>query len=191
MIQIALLTGVLITTQDAECDQPLAIFLGVSVAQQCVACVLHCVKKRDVPPEAQPRWVQSIESFMGMMMLSWFLCGNVWTFSVQSCDPTLYTASLALIGFIYVCLTLPLILILLVIFCLPVIALLLPLVIRYFPEVDGREKAATDAQISALELKRYAVGDYAEEDANCCICLEDYQEGSELRVLPCAHHYHR
>ncbi|XP_010529547.1 PREDICTED: E3 ubiquitin-protein ligase At4g11680 isoform X2 [Tarenaya hassleriana] len=28
------------------------------------------------------------------------------------------------------------------------------------------------------------------EDAECCICLCDYEEGVELRELPCGHHFH-
>lgn len=29
-----------------------------------------------------------------------------------------------------------------------------------------------------------------EEDANCTICLGDYEEGQELKRLPCRHHFH-
>ncbi|XP_076893324.1 E3 ubiquitin-protein ligase At1g63170-like [Bidens hawaiensis] len=30
----------------------------------------------------------------------------------------------------------------------------------------------------------------SEEDAECCICLCTYDDGSELRELPCCHHFH-
>lgn len=30
----------------------------------------------------------------------------------------------------------------------------------------------------------------AEEDAECCICLSSYDNGVELRELPCGHHFH-
>ncbi|PNY14984.1 E3 ubiquitin-protein ligase at1g12760-like protein [Trifolium pratense] len=30
----------------------------------------------------------------------------------------------------------------------------------------------------------------ADEDAECCICLSAYDDGVELRQLPCGHHFH-
>ena len=29
-----------------------------------------------------------------------------------------------------------------------------------------------------------------EEDAECCICLSPYEDGAELREIPCSHHFH-
>ena len=111
-------------------------------------------------------------------------------FSSETCDPTLHAASVFLILFIYCCLSVPLLIVCLIIFCLPCVAIFLPVLVRYFPESED-ERGASQDQLNSLQLKTYAPGDYEDEDANCCICLENYTAGAELHVLPCAHHFHK
>jgi len=56
------------------------------------------------------------------------------------------------------------------------------------PEAFGHNpnRGATKKVIEKLETKKYHKGllDDA-EDAKCAICLSNYEEGEELRFLPC------
>jgi len=57
-------------------------------------------------------------------------------------------------------------------------------------------RGAPKKVIEKLETKKFSKGleGLDEEDAKCAICLSNYEEGDELRYLPCKpkrHHYHR
>jgi len=125
--------GVLLQTTDAQCDYPLQLFLGLYAVLQCFVMILHISRRPGVRMDEQPRWIQHTENSLGMVTFSLFMVGNVWTFNTETCDPTLQTACLTLILFVYATLALPIFLILLIIFCLPCMVVFLPFFLRYFP----------------------------------------------------------
>ena len=51
-------------------------------------------------------------------------------------------------------------------------------------------RGATDAVIEALPLHRWTRADGKEEEACCSICLSDFENGDEVRTLPCSHQFH-
>ncbi|XP_058078942.1 E3 ubiquitin-protein ligase At1g12760-like isoform X2 [Magnolia sinica] len=68
---------------------------------------------------------------------------------------------------------------------------------RFRPVVDQREKFGLEQQqavvVTIMESStREGLGELSvsPEDSECCICLSQYEEGAELRSLPCNHHFH-
>lgn len=58
-----------------------------------------------------------------------------------------------------------------------------------------RRAPASPAQLSRLPLATFERGPGEAESKSCIICLEPYEEGEQIRVLPCdaseRHHFHR
>ncbi|KAK1588042.1 hypothetical protein Q3G72_019362 [Acer saccharum] len=65
-----------------------------------------------------------------------------------------------------------------------------------FQSIGENEKLSGDTQTSDGEIMTECGTDtprehfLAQEDAECCICLSAYDDGVELRELPCGHHFH-
>lgn len=57
--------------------------------------------------------------------------------------------------------------------------------IRQFIRI--RKQLASASAVSKLGIKIF---NEKEEESCCAICLEDYEKGSELRLLPCNHQFH-
>ncbi|KAG7394761.1 hypothetical protein PHYBOEH_004689 [Phytophthora boehmeriae] len=125
--------------------------------------------------------------------LFWFLVGNMWVISDGArCDDgsAMYQLALWMIVISYAKIFLPCLLLLAL---LPVLCFCLPCVIRLLSRLQDpmRGKGATKEVIDRLETKVYAANMFPTEDACCCICLNDYEAAQPLRVLPCAHHFHK
>merc|ERR1712154_276233 len=52
------------------------------------------------------------------------------------------------------------------------------------------QTGAQDDTISALPTTAFNSGTASAEQTNCQICMEDFEEGDELRTLPCFHLFH-
>ncbi|KAI4372366.1 hypothetical protein MLD38_010607 [Melastoma candidum] len=56
--------------------------------------------------------------------------------------------------------------------------------------VDCGEADSSGGIITECDSSMPTEHTLSQEDAECCICLCAYEEGSELRQLPCGHHFH-
>ncbi|DBA05051.1 TPA: hypothetical protein N0F65_000739 [Lagenidium giganteum] len=126
--------------------------------------------------------------------LFWFLVGNMWVISDGGgrCDDgsAMYRLALWMIVISYAKIFLPCLLLLAL---LPIICFCLPCVIRVLSRLQDpmRGKGATQDAIDRLTTEQYEATMFEDEDASCCICLNDYELQQELRRLPCKHHFHK
>jgi len=68
-------------------------------------------------------------------------------------------------------------------------------VLRMMRQNEERQvQGAQDDTIEALPTRTYAAAEASEdvpkEENNCQICMEDFEDGDELRTLPCFHLFH-
>ncbi|XP_058763599.1 E3 ubiquitin-protein ligase At1g12760-like isoform X1 [Vicia villosa] len=163
-------------------------------------------------------WPKHLESANTMFSFIWWVIGFYWV-SADGHDlindsPMLYWLCIVFLGFdvffVVFCIALACIIGLAVCCCLPCIIALLYAV----ADQEGATKEDIE-QLSKFKFQRKSkdklagntqgpVGGImtecradspiehvlADEDAECCICLSAYDDGVELRQLPCGHHFH-
>ena len=150
-----------------------------------------------VSTDAVDRYVR----YFNAWYLIWFILGSVWVSDGGTCStnaPHLYRLIVALTIIYYALLFLPLACFCLIVCCLPLFILVYRIMLPYAERERRRARAADPAQVQSLNSIQFSPETFARhtghdnlEDASCVICLGDYEEGEEVRFLPCKHHFHK
>ncbi|XP_022739008.1 E3 ubiquitin-protein ligase At4g11680-like isoform X2 [Durio zibethinus] len=161
-----------------------------------------------------------LESANTMFSFIWWIIGFYWVSvggqALARCSPQLYWLCIIFLGFdvffVVFCVALACIIGIAVCCCLPCIIAILYAVAdqqegaskedidqlsKYkFRKIGDDEKSAGDVQGPVGGIMTECGTDspmehvLSQDDAECCICLSAYDDGVELRELPCDHHFH-
>jgi hypothetical protein len=132
----------------------------------------------------------------------WFIIGCAWIFREAGCNSTtnnpVFATALACLILMWVNLLLPCIILLVLI---PLVCCCAPCIMRclvLFMSDDIRARDPSRAKIDQLPITQYRrpsqppQGAAAPATESCSICIVDFQDGEDIKVLPCAgrHKYH-
>jgi len=180
--------------QPNGCDKPLHLWCLVYALRILVTVTLRCGIYCQGPNGCCNRCNQVIKNGLELISFYWFVLGNMWLVKSDTCSsdaPEVYRLTLALLILNYIMICLPCIMLMCM---LPLLCLSLPLVLDLL-QLVGPQRGIPADEISTLPVVRYKSGMFKNEDALCSICLNNYEEDVELRVLPCdeqgRHHFHR
>lgn len=173
-----------------------ATFLSLSLAVEWVlyaidhqTCFSEAVRTR-IGPHAR-----NFNFALELIGLFWFLVGNLWIINENPCSGSggsaFHTMAMVLLVISYVKIFLPCVIILLL---LPVACFCLPCLVRMLQNMADpmRGKGASQDLINQIRTVKYSKGAFPnDDDGQCCICLNAFEDEEETRVLPCEHHYHK
>ncbi|KAK3434425.1 hypothetical protein EUGRSUZ_D01910 [Eucalyptus grandis] len=170
--------------------------------------------------EGRSSVAKHLESANTMFSFIWWIIGFYWVSAggqtLAHDAPQLYWLCIIFLGFdvffVVFCVALACVIGIAVCCCLPCIIALLYAVtdqegaskedIEQLPKFKFRKIGDSEKHISDVEgplggmmtecgTKESPTGHYlSQDDAECCICLSAYDDGVDLRELPCRHHFH-
>lgn len=147
--------------------------------------------------------LRSILDSVGMVLL---VVGAAWVTSADGCDvtaPHIYSLCVGLVVFNFLVAFMPLTFLIIL---FPFVCLCMPCILRLFPRIRGmnQRKGATPEQLAQLPVHKYKKRGGVDEESSlqgngdnqvdeCSICLTNFEEGDEIRILSCnmKHFFHK
>ncbi|ELQ76781.1 putative E3 ubiquitin ligase [Trachipleistophora hominis] len=174
-LQVIYNTIILVVTMNQHTKAPFKLFISVYNVLVLVQIILFFLRHREyfrvtrLPDIQDNNELSLFSNFVDAFSLFWCLTGFHWTQECKTCKitaPWLYytTYAWSFLG-IFVVIS-PLIAIVLLIF-----------IIAYFKP-----------NLPVIEYKN--AGEINKENANCSICLAEYNMNDKIKILPCNHHFH-
>jgi hypothetical protein len=191
-VNVMLIIGLVINREGKDCET-IRSWAMVEVALQflLVICnfIVHVVFSRISSANFRKlALIYLTTRLTNVLWIGWNCTGIVWTFQSLRCwktIPILYSTCFSLaivhlamfgIPLLLSCCSIPFLL--LVMLCCP----------QHFRQ---RPSGLSLSKIKKLtRSKKFEPGMIPPEDSSCSICLSDYQQGEELRYLPCNHVFH-
>lgn len=137
-------------------------------------------RREDMHPQ-----LKKLEIWLKYFTFFWFIIGQSWLYYGTCNNRVLWVYSLVLIIIIYVSLGRSLILLVIFIICSPCLCLM--------RRILRGTRTASRKSLKELETKQFMAGNVDLESSEgpvCVICLLEYEDGDDLKVLPCGHEFH-
>lgn len=137
------------------------------------------------------------KALLNTLIIVLFILGNIWLFrsNCKDLEPKVYKYILGIIIINYAIIFIPCVLVLGICCCTPCI-------IIFGNFLDDGVNGGSPDQIQQLNTMTYTknnnsnINSFCENDVeyenqkNCSICLDDYNDDDQIKILPCKHNFH-